>query len=411
MTILSRPQILLTLFVLFLPLLCQAATPLDVVINEVAWMGTKISANDEWLELYNNTDSEIDLASWQLTPQDGTPKIILSGKIPARGFYLLERTNDETLPGILASQIYTGAMSNSGENFTLSDAQGQIIDSLDCSLGWFFGDNTTKQTMERKNSLTSGSQASNWLLSQNPGGTPKEKNSAAESTITEPILKSETTTVEKIIEKNPIEATNSQILEKTYPDGIIFSEILPSPEGKDEEEEWIEIQNKNDFTVDLSSWQFSDTIGSPTTYVFPKETKIKPKEFLIILRPESKIVLNNSGDGLKLGQPNGKILDQVNYQSAPKGKSYNFIAGQWVWSENKTPGAANIPPTISKKDNSTLSSSSTKTAEKTSDEKKLASIGEQLPKKQNHQTIFGLAALFAAISGVLILALKRLALK
>jgi hypothetical protein len=411
MTILSRPQILLTLFVLFLPLFCQATAPLDVAINEVAWMGTKTSANDEWLELYNNTDSEIDLASWQLASQDGTPKIILSGKIPARGFYLLERTNDQTVPGILANQIYTGAMGNSGEIFTLADAQGQIIDSLDCSLGWFAGDNTNKQTMERKNSLIPGYQASNWALSQNPGGTPKEKNSASESIITEPIAKNETTTVEKIIEKNPIEAATSQILETTYPDGIIFSEILPSPEGKDDEEEWVEIQNKNNFEVDLSGWQISDTVGSPTTYVFPKETKIKPKGFLVILRPENKIVLNNSGDGLKLSQPNGKILDQVNYQSAPKGKSYNLIAGQWVWSENKTPGAANIPPTINKKDSSILSSSSTGTAEKTSDEKKLASIGEQLPKKQNYQTIFGLAALFAVISGVLILALKRLALK
>jgi hypothetical protein len=27
---------------------CQAAADLDVVINEVAWMGTEVSYNDEW---------------------------------------------------------------------------------------------------------------------------------------------------------------------------------------------------------------------------------------------------------------------------------------------------------------------------------------------------------------------------
>src|SRR4030042_7178446 len=33
--------------------------------------------------------------------------------------------------------------------------------------------------------------------------------------------------------------------------GIIFNEILPSPEGPDETEEWVEIFNKNDFEVYL----------------------------------------------------------------------------------------------------------------------------------------------------------------
>ena len=95
----------------------QAQEPrtLDVVLNEIAWMGTLTSASDEWIELFNNSGADIDLAGWTLTAADGTPSIVLSGTIPAGGHFLLERTDDSTIPAVPADQIYTGALTNSGE--------------------------------------------------------------------------------------------------------------------------------------------------------------------------------------------------------------------------------------------------------------------------------------------------------
>ncbi|MDK1028649.1 MAG: hypothetical protein QGD96_04870, partial [Anaerolineae bacterium] len=39
----------------------RAASALDIVISEVAWMGTESDYRDEWIELYNQTSSDIDL--------------------------------------------------------------------------------------------------------------------------------------------------------------------------------------------------------------------------------------------------------------------------------------------------------------------------------------------------------------
>ncbi len=148
-----------------------------VTINEIAWMGTTNSANDEWIELCNNTNSQINLAGWELISRDGSLKINLAGMIPAAGFYLLERTDDKSSPGVTADQIYKGALTNSGKSLQLYDNQGDLIDSVDCASGWFGGDNQTKQTMERKNSLQVGNDSQNWQTSENPAGTPKTQNS------------------------------------------------------------------------------------------------------------------------------------------------------------------------------------------------------------------------------------------
>lgn len=153
-----------------------AAANLEVVINEVAWMGTTASANSEWLELYNNTEADIDLSGWTLSASDGTPQITLSGTIAAHGYFLLERTSDESVPTTTANQIYTGALGNAGEILSLKDQDNNLIDSLDGSAGWPAGDNDSKKTMERINPLLDGS-TSNWSSSNLALGTPQTVNS------------------------------------------------------------------------------------------------------------------------------------------------------------------------------------------------------------------------------------------
>ena len=125
---LSRGWFITTFFLFSIPLIVLGANPLDVAINEIAWMGTEASYNDEWIELYNNTDFSINLVGWVLKAGDGSPEINLTGIISAKSFYLLERTDDYSVPGISADQIYTGALGNSGENLELYDSSGNLID-------------------------------------------------------------------------------------------------------------------------------------------------------------------------------------------------------------------------------------------------------------------------------------------
>ncbi len=119
----------------------------EVAINEIAWMGTQADSADEWIELYNNTEENIDLSNWKLVVKDKF-EINLEGTIPAQGFYLLEN-NEETISDIKADRVYAGNLSDSGEILGLYDELGNLVEEMDCSSEWFAGDENSKASMER----------------------------------------------------------------------------------------------------------------------------------------------------------------------------------------------------------------------------------------------------------------------
>ena len=118
----------------------------DVVINEIAWAGTAASPSDEWIELYNTTGAAIDLTGWilsfgetgiQLGSVEDDTLELRSTTIEAGGYFLLERTDDETVSDIVADVLYKGGLSNSGVAIELRNAAGELVDRIDSvEEGW-----------------------------------------------------------------------------------------------------------------------------------------------------------------------------------------------------------------------------------------------------------------------------------
>lgn len=145
-------------------------TKAEVLINEICWMGNESSSSNEWIELYNNSDKNISLDNWTIKIS-GTKIIKLEGSISSQGFYLLSRNKNQENVDL----FFNKALNNNGEFLQLIDSSNNIIDSLDFSNGWPYGDNRTKQTMERN---TKG-----WQTSLDKGGTPKKENSFIEKNL------------------------------------------------------------------------------------------------------------------------------------------------------------------------------------------------------------------------------------
>jgi hypothetical protein len=143
-----------------------------VIFNEVAWMGDKESPNNEWIELKNKTKGKINLTGWQLFNQNKNLIVLFDedDSILANNFFLLERTDDNTIPTKSADKIYQGGLKNSSETLYLFDVNCSLQDLIWADPQWPAGDNISKRTMERKNNLT-------WQTSSLSSGTPKSSNS------------------------------------------------------------------------------------------------------------------------------------------------------------------------------------------------------------------------------------------
>ena len=125
-------------------------------------MGTSESPSDEWIELRNNTNAELDLTGWAIKNTSGDFSISLESTIAPYGFLLLERTDNSSVPEVDAVQVYTGSLGNDGESLVLVDTANKIIDTLD---QWHAGDNDTSATMESVTSDDVGTVADSWTNS------------------------------------------------------------------------------------------------------------------------------------------------------------------------------------------------------------------------------------------------------
>ena len=278
----------------------EEATPVynehDIVINEIAWMGDSSSVNNEWIELYNATSTDINLSDWKLEAQDSSPDIFLSGIISPGVYFLLERTNDNSVSNVVADLIYTGALNNIGEVLILKDSNNQEIDRVDM---WHAGDNTNKKTMQRISSTLSGTLLTNWITNT---GTPKAINDL--SVLPLPTL--------------------------SYNSGdVIINELSWAGTIASSSDEWIELRNTATENIDLTDWTIEFAPNNASTTIITLSNNIQTgnatstEPYFLMERSDDTTVsnisadliytgaLNNSDFTIKLKDPSGNVIDSV----------------------------------------------------------------------------------------------------
>lgn len=161
----------------------RAETPGPVVFSELMWMGSTASSADEWVELYNRSDSEVDLAGWTLTrlADDGEVPMLQIGKfkLPPGNVLLIANYSPEDSRSTLAvkPQVVDAAISlpNTKLQLRLYDgdplAGAQLVDVADDGSGApLAGDSQLKKAMVRVLFDADGSVATSWATAQEASG-------------------------------------------------------------------------------------------------------------------------------------------------------------------------------------------------------------------------------------------------
>ena len=140
-----------------------------IVITEV--MANPASVSDsygEWFEIFNTTDSTIDMHGWSIKDLDGDEHQLLSDEttipiLPDEYFILAKNGDESQNGGVNVDYVYNGySLSNSDDEVILLDASGAIVDEVHYSNGWPFSSGVA---MELHNPLEDNSVIQNWYAS------------------------------------------------------------------------------------------------------------------------------------------------------------------------------------------------------------------------------------------------------
>lgn len=299
-----------------------------VIINEVAWAGTASSLyNDEWIELYNPGSKSINITGWILKTASGSVNITLSGNIPANGYFLLEREDNDTVSNIPANQIYYGTLSNYNERLFLYDTSNKVIDTANGSGSYYWpaGSSSTYGSMERDG--TGPESASSWHT--NIGVTKNGKNANGENILGTPGKKNSpkppqtpTRTPTNIRTATPVRTPTASIDPR-----LLINEVLARPgfdwnrDGHaDVYDEFIEIKNVTPVDVSLSGWKIDNGIikveDGRKVYTLPGTIILKPGERIAIYSADSNFLLSDAGAYIRLLNPKNVVYDEFQYDLA-----------------------------------------------------------------------------------------------
>lgn len=265
------------------------------IINEINYnSSTQFDAKD-WIELYNPSEQIIDLNGWHLKDNDDTHDFVFPAgiRIAPHGFLVICRdmvSFRSRFPGVTnyIGDIEFG-LSSTGDQVRIYNSSLLIIDSVafDNEAPWPTEPDGYGATLELIDPGLDNTRPENWQASM-WHGTPGQPNS--------------------------------------FP--IVINEINYNSSLDFNPDDWIELYNPADRTVDVSGWHLKDA-DYAHDFNFPPGTTIDPHGFLIVcfnrtlfqsLFPSVTNVIGNfifglsgSGDDVKIYNASYNLVDSVTY--------------------------------------------------------------------------------------------------
>jgi hypothetical protein len=291
-----------------------------VTINEVMYNPASSNGGNEWIELYNNEGSAIDISGWTIdrakssTSTWNTRYTIPSSTTIASGEFLV--IGGETVG--FADLNLSGStldFGNSNDAVRLADDSATVVDTV----------------------VYGSDNADGWL--DDNGSTASPAAPASEgSSIARTLDGSDTndSSVDFAAGTATPGATNVATLDCDLVDAVVINEFFPNPASGDDGFEWIELYSDASATLDLSGWRLATGTSSFGEIApIPDGTTIAPGEFLVVAQSDQVAIYdviaagfdlhnNSSGsaDGVRLEDCAGTVADTVIYGADNTGDAW-----------------------------------------------------------------------------------------
>jgi len=384
----------------------------NVLIVEMQ-TGSPESASQEFVELHNPNDAEIDITGWLLqyksaTGENWSTKSELSGIIEPRGRYLvstvdyldtealdtmssglaktaghvrlleptLEEDGEDTIHDVLGWGLT--ADSAEGEAPTVAPEAGQSLKRLVDEDGYFVDTDINADDFETSELPTpvSDEEPAEEVVDVPEEDVFDEETEVAEGTESE----------EEIVEE-PADQINEEqgevagaVSEPKVYSKIQITELFidPSSPKTDADDEFIELFNPNKENVQLEGYVIQTGNTFSRSFTIPNLV-IHPGQFLALYSIDTGVPLSNAGSQARILDPNGdEVFKTSPYEKAKSDTAWALVAGTWQWTANPTPSAPNIiivPASTSRKKSTKSSSKSRKSNSRSSNSSSSSSSG------------------------------------
>jgi hypothetical protein len=336
------------------PITSSAATD-HLVISQIQVSGDN-GSGDEFIELYNPTAAAVSLLGWSIQYKSSTGVFPLTtGKknlpdvqIPAGRYYLIAPStyNGTVLADLIQSSVSLSSSTGGGTVFLVNSTSfldagddPSIVDKVG------YGDSLTN-SFEAANAplppsesalirtgddtdnnladfqiLVAAPRNSAYVPSTDPGNGGDDGTNPGDDTTNPPGDDND--------DQNPPPATE---LGK-----IVISELAVNSAGADKQ--FIELANIGGSNISIKGWSISNL---EKTYTIQNEVLLKPGEYFVVYKRQSKITLNNDGpEKVTIMNSSGNLVDTVEYLKGQKASSYSRVGNAYCWTTTKTPGMIN----------------------------------------------------------------------
>lgn len=292
----------------------------SIKINEFLPNPKGSDTDSEWIELKNVSSSVVDLEGWRLSDSTSRKYTIDSVDfsttlVQPNGYFVLYKEDSSI-----------SLNNSSGDQVRLFYPEGdQVADQV------IYSAKAEEDVSYAKNS--SGSWQ--WTITLTPSGvniiTLPPAGGDDEPDLSAAIIPEEIPEV--------IPPTAPEVVATKIDYEIIITEVVPNPEGSDDYE-WIEIKN-NGQRVNLKGCYVDDEEGGSRPFEIKENLWLSRDGYYVFKREETKIALNNTGDSVRLLDPEMLVIDEVVIDETQEAFSYARLNNSWYWSTKLTPGKDN----------------------------------------------------------------------
>lgn len=337
--------LLLAALVLFACASCTMEPPASVCINE-AMSGNDSVFPDEtgaycdWIELYNPTDSTVDLAGWSLTDDAAKPKAFVFPAYTLEPGQYLMLFADKTSRIDPSSGVFhlPFSISKDGESLRLFDDKTHLVSVLHVP------------RLSRNQSFGLGPDGKPAVLDTPTPGAPNDGSVALP--MEEPVPVTEPEPPKTTVRLNEYSTSKTQTL--LTADGDFCA--------------WVELYNPEETAVSLQGFTLSDNENKPDKWAFPNVT-IDAKSYLVVLLSgedkaydgtgelHANFSLNGKEDVLLLSDALGRAIDRCKVYPLRDNLSCGRTKDGWRFFACATPGAKNSTDAFDSVDSAALTDS------------------------------------------------------